>query len=266
MNEWVHAFWLALLQGFTEFLPISSSGHLALVPWMFGWEDQGLAFDVAVHVGTLVAVVVYFHHDLRLLIGDWFKSILGGPVTAYSKLAWFIAFATLFVGMMGMLFEKQISDALRNPLPIAVATIVFGVLLGLADRFGRKRRTLESIGWVDVLVIGAAQGLALIPGTSRSGITISAGLLMGLTREASARFSFLMAIPVIALAGGWQTAGLVNQGVNADWGRFAFALIVSAVVAFACIHYFLRFIQRFSLMPFVIYRIVLGVILLSIFM
>jgi len=266
MNEWLHAFWLAILQGLTEFLPISSSGHLALVPWILGWKDQGLVFDVAVHVGTLVAVIIYFRQDLRLLLVDWFKSILGGPVTAYSKLAWFIAFATILVSIMGVLFEKQTSNTLRSPVPIAVATIIFGVLLGLVDKFGLKRRELESIGWIDVFFIGAAQGLALIPGTSRSGITISVGLLMGLTREASTRFSFLMAVPVIALAGGWQTLSLVNQKVNADWGRFTFALIVSAVVALACIHYFLLFVKRLSLMPFVIYRIILGVILMLIFM
>jgi undecaprenyl-diphosphatase len=264
--EWVQAFWLSLVQGLTEFLPISSSGHLALMPAIFNWKDQGLAFDVAVHVGTLIAVLVYFHRDIVRISTDWVRSLTGGPVTVYSRLAWSIAFATFVVGIAGITLEPIVGTLLRDPLSIATATIVFGVVLGLSDKLGVRQRTLESITWKDVIVISAAQVLALIPGTSRSGVTISAGLAMGLTREASARFSFLMAIPVITLAGIWQGKGLAEQEQPVQWSFLLFAILVSSLVAVFCIHFFLRYLQRFTLMPFVIYRLILGVILLVVFL
>ena len=264
--DMVHAFWLAFIQGVTEFLPISSSGHLALVPSVFGWPDQGRAFDVAVHVGTLAAVLIYFRSDIRLILRDWIGSMTSGVSTVYSKLAWSIVFATLLVGIAGVIFEMFYSTMVRNPMSIAIATIVFGILLGAADILGSKQRSIDSITWCDVLVIGAAQVLALIPGTSRSGITISAGLMMGLSRDAAARFSFLMAIPVITLAGAWETMGLARTDDPVNWPVLGFGVLVSAVVALACIHYFLRYLQRFSLMPFVVYRLILGVILLAMFM
>ena len=264
--EWMQAFWLSLIQGLTEFLPISSSGHLALAPSIFHWPDQGLAFDVAVHVGTLIAVLVYFHRDIIQISGDWVRSLSGGPATVYSRLAWAIAFATLLVGIAGIFLEPIVGTLLRDPISIAMATIVFGIVLGLADKLGAQERTLESIAWKDVIVISVAQILALIPGTSRSGVTISAGLAMGLTRDAAARFSFLMAIPVITLAGIWQGKGLVEQAQPVQWSILLFAVLVSALVAVFCIHFFLRYLQRFSLMPFVVYRLILGVILLVVFM
>ena len=264
--EMAHALWLAIIQGLTEFLPISSSGHLVLAPTIFGWPDQGLAFDISVHVGTLVAVVLYFRRDLAFIAVDWCKSIIGGPVTVYSKLAWAIAFATVFVGIAGIVFESYISTALRNPVPIGVATLFFGIVLGIADKVGSRNRSLEQIWWKDVIVIGVAQMLALIPGTSRSGITITAGLAMGLTRDAATRFSFLMALPVIALAGIWQGKSLLDQPQPVQWDILLAGALVSACIAILCIHYFLRYVQRFSLMPFVIYRIVLGVILMAVFM
>ncbi len=264
--EWSHAFWLSVIQGLTEFLPISSSGHLALAPSLFNWPDQGLTFDVAVHVGTLIAVLIYFRKDLGLLIGDWIDSVTGGAVTVYSRLAWSIGFATIMVGIAGILFAHIVDSVLRNPLSIACATIVFGVVLGLTDKIGIKQRDIETINWKDVLVIGGAQVLALIPGTSRSGITISAGLMMGLTREAAARFSFLLAIPVLALAGIWQGKGLLQQTQTVQWSILAFATTVSATVALFCIHYFLRYVQRFSLIPFMFYRLIMGLILLLVFL
>jgi undecaprenyl-diphosphatase len=264
--DMVHAFWLAFIQGVTEFLPISSSGHLALVPSVFGWPDQGRAFDVAVHVGTLAAVLIYFRSDIRLIMRDWIGSMTSGVSTVYSKLAWSIVFATLLVGIAGVIFEMFFSTMVRNPISIAIATILFGILLGAADILGAKQRSIDSITWRDVLVIGAAQVLALIPGTSRSGITISAGLMMGLSRDAAARFSFLMAIPVITLAGAWETMGLARTHDPVNWLVLGFGVLVSAVVALACIHYFLKYLQRFSLMPFVVYRLILGVILVAMFM
>jgi len=265
MTEYIHAFWLACLQGVTEFLPISSSGHLVLMPKLFGWPDQGLAFDVAVHVGSLIAVVIYFRQDLTRLITEWWHSLSGGPSTAYSRLAWSIAVATVMVALAGYFLEGLINRSLRAPFPVAVATLVFGLLLWWADAAGKKQRTLEQIGWLDVLIIGAAQMLALVPGTSRSGVTISAALAMGLTREAAARFSFLLAIPVIALAGLWQGKGLVQSAVSVNWLLLLFATAISSVVAFACIHWFLGFLRRFSMLPFVIYRIFLALLLFWLF-
>lgn len=270
MTEWLQAFWLALLQGITEFLPISSSGHLALVPALFDWPDQGLPFDVAIHVGTLTAIVIYFRKDLALILGDWIRSLYTGQTTIHSKLAWFVVFTTVLTGIAGLALEEVVINVARKPVPIAIATLVFGIVLGMTDRLGRKTRVLETLGWKDVFVIGSAQVLALIPGTSRSGITISAGLMLGLTREAATRFSFLMAIPIIALAGIWQTRNIIvdstQTGWQTQWGILVFAALVSAIVAFVCVHYFLQFVQRFSLMPFVIYRLILGVILLALFL
>ena len=265
MNEYLQSFYLALLQGLTEFLPISSSGHLVLVPRLAGWHDQGLDFDVAVHIGTLLAVLIYFRSDVRKILVDWFGSVTGGPATIHSRLAWSMVIATVPIGIAAVLFEEVIADALRAPLPIAVATLGFGILLGLADWLGAKRRSVEEVSWKDAVVLGCAQALALIPGTSRSGITISAGLLMGLTREAAARISFLMAIPVIVLAGLWQTRGLIAADAPVRWNLLIFATLVSATVALGCIHWFLFFLRRHSLLPFVIYRILLGVILLLVF-
>jgi undecaprenyl-diphosphatase len=266
MVEYIHALLLAALQGFTEFLPISSSGHLILLPSLLGWPDQGLAFDVAVHVGSLLAVLVYFRLDISLILRDWLRSLGGGPSTPYSRLAWSIAWATIMVAVAGYYVEDLVNRWLREPVPVALATIIFGLLLWWADRAGRKQRKIEQIGWLDVLVVGCAQVFALIPGTSRSGVTITAGLAMGLTREAAARFSFLMAIPVIALVGVWQSRKLIVAVDPVDWSVLLFATLVSALVAFACIHWFLGFVRRFSMVPFVIYRLFLGLILLWLFL
>lgn len=261
MPDYPQAFWLALLQGLTEFLPISSSAHLALLPQLAGWRDQGLAFDVAVHVGTLLAALVYFRADVAALLTAWARSLAGAPPTAHSRLAWSILFATLIIALAGWLFGNWV-ERLRAPLPIALATLLFGVALGLADWLGGKRRDIEQLNWKDVALIGCAQALALVPGVSRSGITITAGLLLGFGREAAARFSFLLAMPVIALAGLWQTHSLLAHPAPVRWDILLFATFVSAVVALACIHYLLIFLRRHSLLPFVIYRLALGAVLL----
>ena len=182
---------LAMLQGLTEFLPVSSSAHLILLPIIADWQDQGLAFDVAVHVGTLSAVVFYFRHTLRKITADWWQSLLRRTAVGDSRLAWAVGFGTIPVGLAGLLLGDFIETALRSPLVIAITTIGFGLLLGWADWQGKRQRDEYSLGWRDVIVIGVAQALALIPGTSRSGITITAGLMLGLTRDAAARFSFL---------------------------------------------------------------------------
>ncbi len=256
---------LALLQGLTEFLPISSSAHLILMPVLFGWEDQGLAFDVAVHVGTLLAVVAYFRHDLVRLLGAWLQSLTGKGITAEGRLAWLVLLGTVPVVLAGLQLHDLIEISLRSPLVIAVTTIVFALLLGWADRASRHLRDEYALRLKDVLVIGLAQALALIPGTSRSGITMTAGLALGLTRSAAARFSFLLSIPVIALAGGYETNKLLQLDEPVAWDMLLLGTSVAGVSAFLCIHFFLRLIERIGMLPFVIYRLLLGAVLLWVF-
>lgn len=256
---------LALLQGLTEFLPISSSAHLILLPVLLGWQDQGLAFDVAVHVGTLLAVVAYFRVELRRMLADWLASLAGSGQTADSRLAWAVGFGTIPVGLAGLLFADVIEQHLRSPLVIAATTVLFGLLLWWSDRSGARRRDEYSIGWKDVLVIGCAQALALIPGTSRSGITMTAALMLGLSREGAARFSFLLSIPVILLAGGFETRELFHQAGPVDWQALGVGTLVSAVSAYLCIHFFLKLVARIGLTPFVIYRLLLGAFLFWVF-
>ncbi|HID50385.1 MAG TPA: undecaprenyl-diphosphate phosphatase, partial [Chromatiales bacterium] len=193
---------LALVQGFTEFLPISSSAHLILVPVLSDWPDQGLAFDVAVHVGTLSAVVLYFRHELWHMSRDWLASCRQRRQVGESRLAWAVLWGTLPVAVAGLLLNDVVDTTLRSPLVVAWATIGFGLLLWLADGKGMRQRSEHQLGWKDVVIIGLAQVVALIPGTSRSGITMTAGLFLGLTREGAARFSFLLSVPTILLAGG----------------------------------------------------------------
>lgn len=257
---------LALLQGLTEFLPISSSAHLILLPIIASWQDQGLAFDVAVHVGTLTAVMTYFRHEISVMLKDWLKSIQTGQQVGDSRLAWAVGFGTIPVGLAGLLLGDFIETALRSPLVIATTTILFGLLLGLADWRGKRQRSEHQLGWADVIFIGVAQAIALIPGTSRSGITMTAGLMLGLTREAAARFSFLLSIPVILLAGGLKTTELVQSSLVVDWTALISGAVFSAVSAYICIFLFLKMLARIGMWPFVIYRLILGAILLWLFL
>ena len=260
---------LALVQGLTEFLPISSSAHLILVPLLTEWEDQGLAFDVAVHVGTLTAVVVYFRKQLAEMAVDWFGSlpIKSGQAkqTENSRLAWAVLFGTIPVGLCGLLFNDFIKESLRGALIIAATQFIFAALLWWSDTKGKRERNEYSIRWKDVLIIGIAQAIALIPGTSRSGITITAALMVGLTRDAAARFSFLLSIPVIVLAGGLETLHYLSVAKGSDFSSLFIGALISGVSAFVCIHYFLKLLDKIGMMPFVIYRVVLGLLLLVMF-
>ncbi|MBO1518229.1 undecaprenyl-diphosphate phosphatase [Oceanisphaera pacifica] len=257
----VHAILLALIQGFTEFLPISSSAHLILPSVLLGWEDQGMAFDVAVHLGSLLAVVYYFRKEVASLAVAWLSSISGKAQNAESKLAWCIILATIPACIVGVLFGSFIADFLRSGWVIAVATIVFGLLLWRADKVAQHYKGEYQTGWRGALWLGCAQALALIPGTSRSGITLTAGLMIGMTRDAAARFSFLMSIPIIFLAGSHQATGLLTAGATIPWGAIGLGVIVSFVSALACIHLFLTLINRIGIMPFVWYRLGLGAVL-----
>lgn len=265
MMDWIQVTWLAVLQGLTEFLPISSSAHLILLPKINGWGDQGLAFDVAVHVGTLTAVVSYFRHELLVLSRDWSASLLRRQNVGESRLAWAVLLGTIPVGLAGLLFKDLVETELRSPLVIAAATIGFGALLWWADRYGQRRRDEHQLNWKDVLVIGLAQACALIPGTSRSGATMTAGLIMGLSRSAAARFSFLLSIPVIVLAGGLNGLELLQAPGPVDWQALLAGTVISALSAYLCIHLFLRLLERIGMLPFVIYRFLLGALLLFLY-
>ena len=256
--EWFQVLVLAVLQGFTEFLPISSSGHLVLPKELLGWSDQGLAFDVAVHVGSLAAVLLYFRRDVVQLLIAWLQSLAQRKSTDDSKLAWCVILATIPAGLCGLLFDDWIEANLRGMGVIAATTIVFGLLLGWADQTGSRALSIVDITWKLALLIGLAQALALVPGTSRSGITITAALMLGLNRDASARFSFLLSIPLILAAGGLKTLELIEVGTVVPLAQIVAGAVVSGLTAYACIHGFLALLDRIGMMPFVIYRLLLG--------
>jgi undecaprenyl-diphosphatase len=253
---------LAIVQGITEFLPISSSGHLILVPYLTNWPDQGLDFDLAVHVGTLTAIVVYFRHTLFAMARDWGRSVVQRREVGESRLAWAVLFGTIPAGLVGLLFRHDIETTLRSPLGVAGTTIGYAVLLFVADRLGKQERDERSVGSLDVVVIGCAQALALVPGTSRSGVTITAGLFRNLSREAAARFSFLLAVPVMTAAGLAEVASYAENSVPLDTRAMVLGLVISALTGLACIHYFLKWLTRYGVLPYVIYRLVLGAALL----
>jgi undecaprenyl-diphosphatase len=259
---------LAIAQGLTEFLPVSSSAHLILVPKLFGWEDQGLFFDVAVHIGTLIAVVSYFRQDLSNIFYDWINSLRGGKTTVCSKLMWAVGFGTIPVGIAGLLTKNVMGSNFRSELIIAVTTIVFGILLAISSWLGKETRTLDSITWKDILYIGCAQAIALIPGTSRSGITLTAGLFRGFSRTDAARYSFLLSIPVILLAGGLELYKVYKEPLLQviDWQAAGVGLIVSGITGYMSIHYFMRLLNKIGVMPFIVYRIFLGILLLWLFL
>ena len=256
---------LAVVQGLTEFLPISSSAHLILASEVMGWPDQGIAFDVAVHVGTLLAVVVYFRREIRDLFLAWLSSLVSRRLDSDSKLAWLLILASVPAGVTGFLGQDVIAANFRSTAVIAGTTLLFAALLWVADKLGKHTRPLSQISWQQALYIGLGQCFALIPGTSRSGITMTVALLCGLQREAAARFSFLLAIPIIAASGLLQAYSL--RGANAEdinLLQLSAAVVLAAVVAMLCIHYFLRLIERVGFMPFIAYRIILGIALVLI--
>lgn len=264
--SYFEAFILALIQGLTEFLPISSSAHLILPSAVFGWADQGLAFDVAVHVGTLAAVMIYFRSEVVSLLTAFFASIFKGDRTKEAKLAWMILLATIPACIFGLFMKDIIEIYLRSAWVIAITTIVFGLLLWYVDKNAPLVDDEYQADWKKSLIIGVSQALAMIPGTSRSGATITAALYLGFTREAAARFSFLMSIPIILLAGGYLTMKLVASGEVVHLGVLATGIITSFISAYICIHFFLKLISRMGMMPFVIYRLMLGFGLLGFLM
>ena len=259
----LHAIILGLLQGLTEFLPISSSAHLVLLPKLAGWEDQGLLYDVGAHFGSLLALLLYFRRDLARMGAGWVSSF-GNGRNRDGDLVWFLVIATVPICVAGLLFHHA-AERLRDPLVIAGATVLFGLLLWWADHSGRRERDLGALGFRDVVVIGLFQALAMIPGTSRSGITITAGLMLGLNRKAAGRFSFLLAIPTILIASGYELLNVSFSTVKVDWIALITVGSVSFISAWLTIHWFLKLVERTGMLPYVIYRLFLGGILFALF-
>jgi undecaprenyl-diphosphatase len=263
--DFFRASFLAILQGFTEFLPISSSAHIILPKELFGWPDQGLVFDVAVHVGSLLAVLLYFRHDIVILFKAWIASCISRTPSADARLAWFIIAATIPAGLVGFLLNDIVEAYSRSMFLIAFTSIFFAILLYVADRIGQQSLSLKNLTLRSSLIIGFFQMLALLPGTSRSGATMTAALFCGLDRRSAARFSFLLAIPIIAAGGFLEGFTLASMDESVQWGMLVYAILLSALVSWLCIHYFLVLIERVGFMPFIIYRIVLGLVLFVIY-
>jgi undecaprenyl-diphosphatase len=263
----IEAIVLGILQGLTEFLPISSSAHQLIVPAMLGWEDPGAAFTAVTQLGTEAAVLIYFRNDIWSIATIWLRSLYT-PVlrsTAYARMGWYLIVATIPIGILGLAFETQIENGARNLWLVGVVLILFGLVLGYADRVGKHERELGQISTRDGVLIGLAQSLALIPGVSRSGATMSAGLLLGLERAAAARFSFLLAVPAVVLSGLFQLAGVLSgeEGQGEPLGYILLATVISFFVGYAAIAWLLRYLTTHSVNVFVGYRVVLGVVVLA---
>lgn len=258
---------LAIVQGFTEFLPISSSAHLALAPWLLGWPDQGLTFDIALHFGTLAAVLIYFFRDWVQVIAQGFGLSHGpdGGLRRNPKLLWYLAAATIPVGIVGFLLKDMVETTLRSPFIIGFMLISIGLLMAYAERQSRLEKTVGDVTLADAMVIGAAQALAIVPGTSRSGITITAGLLRHMDRSEAARFSFLLSTPAIGGAALDAFYDLYKAGgIPAGQATvFAVGILVSAVTGCGVIAFFLKFLRSNSLRFFIAYRIIFGIIVLA---
>jgi undecaprenyl-diphosphatase len=254
---------LALIQGLTEFLPISSSAHLILPFQILGWPDQGLAFDTAVHLGSLLAVLWYFRLDVFSLTRATLIFVSTGKPSTESRFALNLLIASLPIIPVGLLLKDVVEINLRSIAVIAATTIIFGLLLWVADTKGRQTQADHQLRWHQALLIGIAQCFALIPGTSRSGVTMTAALLFGFDRQSASRISFLLSIPAIGGAATLKTIDLVTSQTTVDWMTLAIGCGLSAISAYACIRLFLNYITRLGFLPFVIYRLVLGAVLIA---
>lgn len=264
MDLW-QAIILGIVQGITEFLPISSSAHLILMPALTGWADQGVGFDLSVHVGTLLAVILYFRKDVGALIVDGLRSIPARRNVGQSRLGWMVVMATIPACVAGVFLLDYIDSVLRAVGVIITTTVVFAVLLAVADKWGRGQRQLTDIGWLDAIIVGVAQALALIPGTSRSGATMTAGLFMGLDRQTASKFSFYMAIPITLAAASLKLLTIWQDGLYVDWLGFLIGGVASFITAISAIHLFLKWLNAFGMWPYVIYRLLLAIVLFWMF-
>jgi undecaprenyl-diphosphatase len=256
---------LAFIQGLTEFLPISSSAHLVLTPMLLGVEDQGLSFDIALHIGSLLAVMIYFRHEVAAITSDTLGRLFARQeATENSQLGFAIAVATIPIVIAGAIYTLS-GIEFRGPIIIAVTSILFALLLWWADTKPRPHKSIEQITLNDALIIGIFQILSIIPGTSRSGITMTAALMLGFTRTAASKFSFLLAIPTILMSAGVVILKIIKSDIPLDWNAMIIGAVLSFIVAYIAIFYFLKFIESVGMMPFIIYRVLLGILLLVIF-
>jgi undecaprenyl-diphosphatase len=260
--SWLEAIVLGIIQGLTEFLPISSSAHLRISAALFGWDDPGAAFTAVTQLGTETAVLIYFRRDIANILSAWTRSLTNRALRSHpdARMGWLVILGSLPIGILGLLFEEQIDSAFRDLRLTALSLIVFGILLGIADRVGAKRRTLDELTVRHGIAYGFAQALALIPGVSRSGGTITAGMLLGYRREAATRYAFLLAVPAVFASGLYKLAD-IGDGAT-PWGSTLIATLVAFFVGFAVIAWLMRFISTRSYMPFVAYRLVLGALLI----
>ncbi|MFF9851576.1 undecaprenyl-diphosphate phosphatase [Streptomyces litmocidini] len=273
--SWFESFILGLVQGLTEFLPISSSAHLRLTAAFAGWHDPGAAFTAITQIGTETAVLIYFRKDIARIVSAWFRSLTNKAMRSDhdAQMGWLVIVGSIPIGVLGVTLKDQIEGPFRDLRITATTLIVMGVVLGIADRLAardeiggrhramRERKTLKDLGVKDGLIYGVCQAMALIPGVSRSGATISGGLFMGYTREAAARYSFLLAIPAVLASGAFELKDAGESG-HISWGPTVFATIIAFAVGYAVIAWFMKFITTKSFMPFVIYRILLGILLI----
>src|SRR4030065_2476351 len=256
---------LGIIQGLTEFLPVSSTAHLILTPWIFGWDDPGLAFDVVVHLGTLTGIIAFFWKDFYSILQGMMSGIMvrKSHTGIDGRLGWPIIIGTIPAALAGILFKDQIETVLRNPRIIAITLILFGLILLWAGSAGRKKRRMDHINVVDAIVIGCAQAIALIPGVSRSGINITAGLFRNLERDTAARFAFLLSTPIIMAGGLLSGLEVYQEGLPQDmFWPFAAGFAASAISGFLAIKYLIMFLSKEKVNVFVYYRIVLGILIL----
>jgi undecaprenyl-diphosphatase len=248
------------VQGLTEFLPISSTAHLILLPWALGWPDPGLSFDVALHLGTLVALLIYFRADWIALVGSAFGILRGRTQAPDARMAMQIVVATIPGAIAGALFEHKVEDALRAPQVIALMLIALALVLVVAEVVGRRKKSLDEISWGDAIIVGAAQALAIIPGVSRSGVTITAGLFRSMKRDTAARFSFYLSTPIIGGAVAKKMLDIMKEGATIDQlTPFFIGIIVSGIVGYMAIAFMMRYLQTRTTYLFVYYRIALGI-------
>jgi undecaprenyl-diphosphatase len=258
---------LGIVQGLTEFLPISSTGHLRIVPAFAGWEDPGAAFTAVTQLGTMAAVLLYFRADLKRIVRAWLRSLRDRDARREldARLGWYIVLGTIPIGIFGIVFKDQIETGARDLYLISIALIVLGLVLLLAERMGKRDRPIERINARDGIAIGFAQALALVPGVSRSGATITAGLFMGLEREAAARYSFLLSVPAVVLSGLLELGTILGGEDKQDTpiGAVIVATILAFVVGYASIAFLLRYLVTHSTLVFVVYRVGLGALVLA---
>jgi len=260
----IQALLLGILQGATEFLPVSSSGHLVIFPHLLGWSEPGLAFDTLLHLGTLAAVIFYFRRELwQLAVAVWDSLRRRKLDTVEARLAWFLVLATIPGALLGFLFEDQVEQLFGMPRTVAIFLLVTAALLAISELLSRRSRGLETLTWRDALMIGLAQAAAILPGLSRSGATIAAGLLLGYRREESTRFSFLLAIPIVLGGGLYQLLKLVMAGFSGVGSLALVGMLAAALVGYAAISGLLALVRRHALWPFVAYCALLGVLVLT---